>query len=362
MAALTVPLGALRPELIFVPASGMPACLGGTFHRALRARAAQLRHADLDIGGLERLAPSDLALSLDWRVDQVWRWKGRCTLISWRLCRPRHRRSSRQTTLTRDKALDPPVTSLGPAFWNEGRLLLDASRPRLRRWAANWARLAFALMPVLADLRLQPTCARHASLPLRAFSPPLAFDSTFGFPGEGPALLLWPSGFLFGLSVPLLAGLLGSGVRLQGGLWFLVCVEPAAAMETARARKAQEQRREARAGTFLEKGRPTLATTRDRRKKLQGLFEAWLRARGRTWNGLLALAKHDVEQLNEVLIWYGQWLFGNHQRLLGCLPSGTSPVASSMGHCLCLAAAGPDSPHGATLANLASYAFGGGWM
>ena len=235
--------------------------------------------------------------------------------------------------------------------------MLDASRPRLRRWAANWARLAFALMPVLADLRLQPTCARHASLPLRAFSPPLAFDSTLGFPGEGPALLLWPSGFPFGLSVPLLAGLLGSGVRLQGGLWFLVCVEPAAAMETARARKAQEQRREARAGTFLEKGRPTLATTRDRRKKLQGLFEAWLRARGRTWNGLLALAKHDVEQLNEVLIWYGQWLFGNHQRLLGCLPSGTSPVASSMGHCLCLAAAGPDSPHGATLANLASYAF-----
>ena len=80
-------------------------------------------------------------------------------------------------------------------------------------------------------------------------------------------------------------------------------------METARARKAQEQRREARAGTFLEKGRPTLATTRDRREKLQGLFEAWLRARGRTWNGLLALAKHDVEQLNEVLIWYGQWLY-----------------------------------------------------
>ena len=79
-----MPLGALRPELIFVPASGMPACLGGIFHRALRARAAQLRHADLDIGGLERLAPSDLALSRDWRVDQVWRWKGRCTLISWR--------------------------------------------------------------------------------------------------------------------------------------------------------------------------------------------------------------------------------------------------------------------------------------
>ena len=60
----------------FVPASGMPACFGGIFHRALRVRAAHLRHADLDIGGLERFAPSDLALSLDWRVDQVWRWKG----------------------------------------------------------------------------------------------------------------------------------------------------------------------------------------------------------------------------------------------------------------------------------------------
>ena len=69
-------------------------------------------------------------------------------------------------------------------------------------------------MPFLADLHLQP--ARHASLPFRAFSRPLAFDSTFTFPGEGPALLLWTSGFPFELCVPLLAGLLGSGGEASG--------------------------------------------------------------------------------------------------------------------------------------------------
>ena len=80
-------------------------------------------------------------------------------------------------------------------------------------------------------------------------------------------------------------------------------------METARPEGRAAEERLSQGWYLLEKGRPTLATTRDRREKLQGLFEDWLRARGRTWSGLLALAKYDVEQLNEVRIWYGQWLY-----------------------------------------------------
>ncbi|CAE7365687.1 mok12, partial [Symbiodinium necroappetens] len=68
---------------------------------------------------------------------------------------------------TRDRPFEPPVLSLGPDFWNEDRLLLDASRPRLRRWAANWARLVFALTPSAADVLLQPDWA--AKLPVDFF-------------------------------------------------------------------------------------------------------------------------------------------------------------------------------------------------
>ena len=37
----------------------------------------RLETADLRIEGLERVATADLALSLDWRTERSWPWKGR---------------------------------------------------------------------------------------------------------------------------------------------------------------------------------------------------------------------------------------------------------------------------------------------
>ena len=279
----------------FLPRSGLPACVGGVFHQALRARAASLQAADLDVGGLERVAPSDLALSLDWRTDQVWQWKGqvhinileasalarlftdlalkggplrfvnlcdshvaRAAVSKGRSASPGLRHATRRASAvalaaglyhggmycptrlipadnpTRDRPFEPPVSSLGPDFWNEERLLLDATRPRLRRWAANWARLVFALRPSAADVLLQPDCGRYSSLPFRAFSRPLAFDSTLGFPGEGPSSYLWTFALFFGfLRFPSSPALL-AGLRLQGFFCFLQVGRPVAAMEAAR--------------------------------------------------------------------------------------------------------------------------------
>ncbi|CAE7206504.1 mok12, partial [Symbiodinium necroappetens] len=186
--------------------------------------------------------------------------------------------------------------------------LIPADNPRLRRWAANWARLVFALWPPVADLPSWPDGGRHRSLPFRGFARHVGFDSTLGFPGEGPASS-WTLAVTFGLLGLTSASPGRAGFRLQGFVGLLFCVEPRAAMDTARARRTEAQRKEARAGTFLEKGRPTLATTRNRREKLQELFEVWLRQRGRTWAGLLSLARYDIEQLNEIFIWYGQWLY-----------------------------------------------------
>ena len=418
---------AARPD--FVPRSGLSHCVGRVFHQALRERSACLRETDLGIAGLERTAPSDLALSLNWETDQVWRWKGqvhinileasalarlftslaikggplrfvnlcdshvaRAAVSKGRSASPGLRHATRRSSTvalaaglyhggmycptrlipadnpTRDRPFEPPVLALGPSFWDEDKLLLDASRPRLRRWASNWVRLVFAVRPAVAALPLLPDSGRYASLPFRAFSRPVAFDSTFGFPGEGPTHLLWISCLAFGLLFGPLRLPAPCGLRLQGCFGFLVLVEPAAAMEAARTKKTESQRKEARAGTVLEKGRPMLPSTRSRREKLQEFFEEWLRERGRTWAGLQALAKHDVEQLNEILIWYGQWLYAEGKPYyhlsetinmfsLAC-PQVRRQLQPAWDICFFVAAAGaPGASHGPPMANLAGDAF-----
>ena len=81
---------------------------------------------------------------------------------------------------------------LGPSFWTESRVVHDALRPRLRRWAANWCRLVFCLLPSVADLPSWRDEARHPSRSFRAFTHIADFDSSLGFPSEGPPWLGLP--------------------------------------------------------------------------------------------------------------------------------------------------------------------------
>ena len=154
-------------------------------------------------------------------------------------------------------------------------------RPRLRRWASNWLRLSFILLPQLATLRTRSLESRWASVPFRAFTASRLFDSTLGFPGEGPlAFGLWAlllSGFPFGTPLPP-----GRLTFREFGFGFVALSAPAGAME-ARTLKAEAERRTFRAGLELERGRPVQRTTRSRREKLKAAFSDWLRPRGRTW-------------------------------------------------------------------------------
>ena len=56
-------------------ASGLVAEIGAMIHGALRRRKRLLLQTDVYGFGLERVSSTDLALSLDWRTDQVWTWK-----------------------------------------------------------------------------------------------------------------------------------------------------------------------------------------------------------------------------------------------------------------------------------------------
>ena len=56
---------------------GLSFAIGSCLDRELRAKNSRLESADLRIEGLERVAAADLALSLDWRTERSWPWKGR---------------------------------------------------------------------------------------------------------------------------------------------------------------------------------------------------------------------------------------------------------------------------------------------
>ncbi|CAE7889207.1 mok12, partial [Symbiodinium necroappetens] len=318
-----------RPNRSHVP--GLAFALADCFETELRGRAALLREQDLDVAGLERIALSDLALSLDWTEEEVWAWKGqvhinileasalgrlfkrvalesaplrfcalcdsqvaRCAVIKGRSPSPGLRHATRRTSAlclaaglypaglfcptrwipadgpTRDRPIDPPVSTLGPGFWDREKLYRDGTRARLKRWAANWVRLAFAVRPALASLPLAPSESRYAGLPFRAFLG-LDFDSTLGYPGEGPPYAV---GFTLGLSF-----LLGSSPLLTVGCRGRFQVF----------------------GVFYASFQVAFA--------MEDLFASWLLRRGRIWEGLLDLGRREPEQVNEVFIWYGQWLY-----------------------------------------------------
>ena len=349
----------------FKRTAGLEVAIGGVFFRALRALRSCTLEADLSVSGLERLAVNDLAECLPWTVDAVWTWprevhinileasvlcrlykslairEGPCRVVA--LCdsfaalsslgkgrssseslRHAARRSSMiclasglypgslytPTRLmpadhpTRDNVVPPPVPGLGVGFWSYSRLRSDASRPRLRRWASSWARLTLLLKPCIADLADAITGNADAHIDFRAFVRTRAFDSTCGFPGEGP-FRVFRAGFVF-LTLASV-GLTPPGLSLLC-LGFLLHV-PVAAMELPGRTGRDDLRAERRSGVALRAGRPVQRSTRLRRDKLQGLFEHWLLTVGFSFEWFQTRAKGDPDFANEVLICYGQHLF-----------------------------------------------------
>ncbi|OLP93478.1 hypothetical protein AK812_SmicGene24595 [Symbiodinium microadriaticum] len=349
----------------FKRTAGLEVAIGRAFFRALRALRSCTLEADLSTSGLERLAVNDLAEGLPWTVDSAWTWprevhinileasvlcrlykalaikEGPCRVVA--LCdsfvalsslgkgrssseslRHAARRSSMiclasglypgslytPTRLmpadhpTRDNAIPSPIPGLGTSFWTYGRLRSDASRPRLRRWASSWARLTLLLDPSIADLADATAGSTDAHIDFRAFVRTRAFDSTCGFPGEGPF-------GVFGAGLVLLSlasvGLTPPGLSLL--CLGLLLHAPVAAMELPGRTGRDDLRAERRSGVALRAGRPVQRSTQLRRDKLQGLFEHWLLTVGFSFEWFQTRAKGDPDFANEVLICYGQHLF-----------------------------------------------------
>ena len=80
-------------------------------------------------------------------------------------------------------------------------------------------------------------------------------------------------------------------------------------MAPSRTEQNAAARADRRAAAPLQSGRPVLQMTRSRREKLKALFAGWLLGQGRSFDGLLQLARTDVETANEMLILFGKWLY-----------------------------------------------------
>ena len=244
---------------------------------------------------------------------------------------------------TRDRDLRPSSIGLSAFQLSQNQLYDLACLPRLRRWASNWARLLILLsFPSIlqwGDRSLYRRTSIHQVRPGFQHSPRLDFscmdfDSTLGYPGEGPlrcycprpgsSLALWI--FLlaaFFLSLPLppswvcpcLFFFLGRGCSLSRWPCFAVgCLvsetPPAEAMvlgpQTGHEfRKAEE--RALRPG--LPEGRVTLEVTNRLRERYWKSFLEWCQSEGLNFEVLLREYHLHVDEINLVLTKYGRLLY-----------------------------------------------------
>ncbi|CAE7829752.1 unnamed protein product [Symbiodinium sp. CCMP2592] len=316
-------------SLGFRHCAGLTVAYGRVFRDALRSLASCTRDADLDVAGLERQAVNDLALGLRWKVDSVWTWPrpvhinilessvlcrlykeiaithGACRFVAFcdsfvalsSLGKGRSSSSSLRHATRRASMICLAAASTREAVKQ------DASRPRLRRWASSWVRLALLLRPSLAFAPASGLGLIDAHLDFRAFVRTQGFDSSLGFPGEGPCSC--PSPALSISSFFLVVGLLGRSPTCLG---FFV-LGRASAMDASRAAKGDAARLLSRAGKELKTGRPVQRTTELRREKLKELFGKWLLTFGQSFEWFLMRSRADPDFANEVLICYGQHLY-----------------------------------------------------
>ena len=270
---------------------------------------------------------------------------------------------------SRGRDLDPPLRS----FYEHLGFLASMDlleKPGLRRFAANWWRLCFGILnglgrwlgdqdawrfshwkarnfpiryaikgPSATESYLEAWHTSPSSAGLNWISRPSPhslrdFDSTLGFPGEGPFVTLTLLGLLFGLwnfGLWFLTGFsmdfsflhrlklrfpFGGyfGVSLLFG-FLVVCSPGARAMETGTKillpRDAADVKRSALRGSLeLQSGRPVTGKTQEHRDKLLCAFGDWLEARSMKLSDITdPLGSMEVEQINQVVERFGRELF-----------------------------------------------------
>ena len=209
---------------------------------------------------------------------------------------------------TRKAALRGSSGSLDVSTWDLSDLYDLAELPRLKRWASNWVRLVLSLCGPSALqwsdrslFRVRFPCTLYPSAANGFRS--LEFDSSLGFPGEGP-WMVGQLGFVLCLLVV-------SRNRPRGVFLLTLAMAPCTAMAVFPRNNADLGRQQARIQRPpLVSGRPVLpATTLNRDQLFINVFTSWCTADGVDFEMLLQSSLHYVEEINSLLVRYGKLLY-----------------------------------------------------
>eukprot|EP00438_Fugacium_kawagutii_P024536 Skav223316 [mRNA] locus=scaffold200:41903:46588:+ [translate_table: standard] len=320
---------------------GLAVALAHMYYEHLRGDRLELESKSLAGNGLEDLFTNELCLGLHWQVLHAWHWRGSshinilevasalraleeeahgggdvrftslidsqvglCCLQKGRssssALRPLLKRASSLSVAfglyqagrfaptrlnpgdhpTRDSQLPVPLpTVLCGLSLSQLRWL--ASMMGLRRWSANWLRLCLLLCPSwIRFFASEDCCRRYGLSPYLSPVSTMDFDSTMGFPGEGPHHLL-----------------------LFGFLCLCVGLSGAVGSHGDNLRKLQRE------GIDLPEGRRITAATSSVRTQLMSSFCKWLSGEDLVFDTIFMANPPDLDRINAVLVRYGRYLF-----------------------------------------------------
>lgn len=242
---------------------------------------------------------------------------------------------------TRDSEVRKPVPGLLLENWCHDDLFKLSSLGRFRRWTSNWLRLCILLRGpsflYIGDRSLHPypwIPRKKPLLPAHALRHDiLDFDSSLGFPGEGPVSSYGWIFLLFDLLassfLPLLLSFVGLltwtsfcfacwwwGVvlcrrcplcLLSALLWAAPGAHGMPVFPTTPGDFQRASQRQARPA--LTEGRTVEPKTIRLRERLLELFGGWLCEQGVSLDGIFAQGIHAADDLNVLLCRYGRQLY-----------------------------------------------------
>ena len=202
---------------------------------------------------------------------------------------------------TRNHPIRPSGHSLCDASWSDDDIIELASLPRLKRWAANWSRLViFLIGPVVLHFRKRSLYPKPLPPSSVVAGCQMDFDSTLGFPGEGPYC---PRSWCYlPARLPLLLSVLSLSLDFRSSFW-------GAAMPVTARSGADLRRAGARKGIPLVDGRRVLPATSQNREHLVAAFLAWTVEEGLDWEDLMRSSHAYVDEINAILAAYGRLLY-----------------------------------------------------